>query len=68
MRAAGLAERFAGDIAIGVGVTELAGNDDVLERLVSAGRRLKDDHGAGVVILGCAGMAGYRKRCEKAAG
>lgn len=66
VRAAGLPERFAGDIAIGVGVTELAGDDGVLERLVSAGRRLKDDHGAGVVILGCAGMAGYRKRCEKA--
>ena len=66
VRAAGLAERFAGDIAIGVGVTELAGDDGVLERLVSAGRRLKDDHGAGVVILGCAGMAGYRKRCENA--
>jgi len=66
VRAAGLGERFAGDIAIGVGVTELARDDSVLERLVSAGRTLKDDHGAGVVILGCAGMACYRKRSENA--
>lgn len=68
VRAAGLAQRFAGDVAIGVGVTDLAGDDDVLERLVAAGRRLKDDRGASVVILGCAGMAGYRKRCEHALG
>ena len=66
IRAAGLDERFAGDIAIGVGVTDLAEDDSVLERLVSAGRRLKDDHGARVVILGCAGMASYRKRSENA--
>ena len=66
VRAAGLDERFAGDIAIGVGVTDLAEDDSVLERLVSAGRTLKDDHGAGVVILGCAGMASYRKRSENA--
>jgi len=68
VRAAGLAERFAGDVAIGVGVTELAGDDSVFKRLVSAGRRLKDDDGAGVVILGCAGMASYRKRCQNALG
>ncbi len=66
VQAAGLGERFAGDIAIGVSVTELAGDDSVLARLVSAGRTLKDDHGAGVVILGCAGMARHRKRSENA--
>ena len=66
VQTAGLRERFAGDIAIGVGVTELAGDDSVLEKLVSAGRTLKDDHGASVLILGCAGMAGYRKRSENA--
>jgi Asp/Glu/hydantoin racemase len=64
IRAAGLSERFAGDIAIGVSVTDLAGNDSVIERLVETGQRLKRDHGADVIILGCAGMAGYRSRCE----
>jgi len=66
VRAAGLTERFAGDIAIGIGVTDLAGDDAVLERLVAAGSRLRDDYGAAVVILGCAGMAAYRKRCQHA--
>ncbi len=65
VRAAGFSERFAGDIAIGVGVSELASDDDVFDRLVTAGRRLKEEHGADIVILGCAGMAGYRKRCEQ---
>lgn len=68
VRAAGLGDRFAGDIAIGVGVTELAGDDDVRQRLIATGARLRDDHGANVLILGCAGMAGYRKRCEQALG
>lgn len=68
VRAAGFSARFAGDVAIGVGVTDLAANDDVVERLVDAGRRLERDHGADVVVLGCAGMADYRKRCEQALG
>ena len=68
VRTAGLSSRFAGDVAIGVGVTELAGNDAVLDRLINAGRRLKEDFGAAVLILGCAGMAAYRKPCEHALG
>lgn len=68
IRGAGLSDRFAGDIAIGVGVTDLAGNDDVLERLIAAGQRLKTDHHASVAILGCAGMADYRERVETALG
>lgn len=66
IRAAGLSERFAGDVAIGVGVTDLDEDDGVLERLVAAGRKLERDHRADVVILGCAGMADHRKRCEQA--
>lgn len=66
IRAAGFSERFAGDIAIGVGVTDLADDERVLERLIDTGRRLRCDHRADVIILGCAGMAGYRNRCEDA--
>ena len=64
IRAAGLTERFAGDVAIGVGVVELSGEDEVFGRLERAGARLRDDYAADVVILGCAGMARYRKRLE----
>lgn len=61
VRAAGLDERFAGDVAIGVGVTGLAGGADVLDRLIASGKRLISEHGAGVLVLGCAGMASYRQ-------
>lgn len=65
VRAAGLSERFAGDVAIGVGVTKLGG-DDVLDRLSRAGRELVATHGAGAVILGCAGLAHHRASLEDA--
>ncbi len=68
VRAAGLSARFAGDVAIGVGVVDLAGEDDVFEKLVVAGRRLRDEDDANVLILGCAGMARYRERLEDALG
>lgn len=68
IRAAGLKERFAGDLAIGVGVTELGASERVVERLVDTGQRLVQEHRADVVILGCAGMADYRRACEDALG
>ena len=64
----GLEYRLAGDRAIGLGVTELASQDRTLERLVSVGTRLRDEDGADVLILGCAGMARYRNRLEDAVG
>ena len=64
VRAAGLSARFAGDVAIGVSVVDLAGEDEVFEKLVAAGRRVCDEDGANVLILGCAGMARYRERLQ----
>jgi len=60
VRASGLSSRFAGDVAIGIGVTELASGAGVMDGLLAAGRKLVDVHGADVLILGCAGMAQYR--------
>ena len=68
VRAAGLSSRFAGDVAIGVGVVDLAGEEAVFGKLVRSGRRLRDDDGADVLILGCAGMARYRARLEETVG
>ena len=65
IRALGLEQRLAGDLALGLGVTELAEDEAmVLERLCSVGERLRDERGADVVILGCAGMARYREALE----
>ena len=66
--AMGVMQRFAGDLAIGMGVTELADGDKTLGRMVDVGRRLRDAHGADVLVMGCAGMARFRAPLEKAVG
>jgi allantoin racemase len=68
VRRAGLEARFAGDVPIGVGVTGLSEKDKVHELLEVGGLRLRDELGADVVILGCAGMARYRKSLQEALG
>ncbi len=60
----GLSDHLAGDMAIDLAVTELSAEDLVLERMTRAGMSLRDDHGAGVIIMGCAGMARYHARLE----
>jgi Asp/Glu/hydantoin racemase len=66
--AMGLSDRFAGDLPVELGVVELADESRTLERMVAVGRSLRDAHGAGVVVMGCAGMARYRARLESAIG
>lgn len=60
VRSLGLESRLAGDIAIGIGVTGLSQERETLDRLKQVGCRLRDEKGADVLILGCAGMARYR--------
>jgi allantoin racemase len=59
----GLLDRLAADIAIAMGVTELGQGDKVLGRMTEVGEQLKG-HGADVVVMGCAGMAQYRRPLE----
>ena len=66
VRALGLESRSAGDRAIGLGVTELADAERTVGRMVEVGRALRDEDGADVLILGCAGMARHRARLEDA--
>jgi Asp/Glu/hydantoin racemase len=68
VRQLGLASRFAGEVPLGLGVVELADAARTFERMVEAGGRLRDDHGADVLVLGCAGMAQYRKGLAEALG
>jgi allantoin racemase len=67
VRQVGLSDRLAGDRAIGFGVTELEGGT-VIERVVEVGRALRDEDGADVLILGCAGMGHWRPKAEEALG
>src|SRR5438309_3366390 len=46
--ALGLTARLAGDLPIGLGVTELAREDVTLKRMIETGTRLRDEKGADV--------------------
>ena len=60
----GLSARMAGERAIGLGVTELAQEEVVAGRMTGTAERLRDEDGADVIVLGCAGMARYRAPLE----
>ena len=64
--AMGLGQRLAGDLPVGLGVTELGDPRKALTRMIDVGRSLRDDHGADVLVMGCAGMARYRADLEEA--
>ena len=66
--AMGLSGRLAGDLPIGLGVTELSREDVTLKRMIETGALLRDDKGADVLVMGCAGMARYRGRLQAALG
>ena len=68
VRQLGLQARFAGELPVGLGVVELGDAARAFERLVAVGERLKHDHGADVLVLGCAGMARQRRALAAALG
>lgn len=59
--ALGVTERLAAELPVGLGVTELSDEPRTFGRMVEVGKTLRDQHGANVVVMGCAGMARYRK-------
>jgi Asp/Glu/hydantoin racemase len=65
-RSLGIAARIAADLPIELGVRELADEGRVLARLVEVGGTLVEEHGADVLVLGCAGMARYQRLLEDA--
>ena len=67
VRQLGLTARYADSLPIGLGVVELEENG-VAERMIEVGKALVEDHGADVLILGCAGMARLRGPVERALG
>jgi Asp/Glu/hydantoin racemase len=66
--AMGIASRVVADLPIDLGVLELADEARALARMIEVGRRLRDAHGAEVVVMGCAGMSRFRDRLEQAIG
>lgn len=66
--AMGITQRVAGEVAIGRTVTELSDKPATLAAMVAAGKRLRDEQGANVLVMGCAGMASFREPLEDATG
>src|SRR5207237_227218 len=58
----GVADRMAGDRAIGLGVVELSDEARTFARMAEVAVELRDEDGADVLVMGCAGMARYRDR------
>ena len=66
--ALGVGERFAGELPVGLRVVELSDEKKTFRRMVEVGKALRDTHGADVVVMGCAGMARYRRPLQDAIG
>jgi Asp/Glu/hydantoin racemase len=66
--AMGVMGRLAGELPAGLRVHELADSGRTLRRMTEVGQALRDDHGADVLVMGCAGMAPYREPLEKTLG
>ena len=64
----GVADRMAGDRAIGLGVVELGDETRTFSRMAEVAAELRDEDGADVLIMGCAGMARYRDRLQRHVG
>src|SRR6201992_4516778 len=64
----GVADRMAGDRAIGLGVVELSDEARTFSRMAEVAAELRDEDGADVLIMGCAGMARYRDRLQRHVG
>lgn len=62
----GFEDELAGELALDISVDEAANDPDSLAKVVAAGRRLIDEFGAEVLILGCAGMTALRQPAEQA--
>jgi allantoin racemase len=64
----GVSDRMAGDRAIGLGVTELSDEARTFSRMAEVAVELRDEDGADVIVMGCAGMARYRDRLQRHVG
>ena len=62
--AMGVSARLAAELPVGLPVVELSNEDKTFGRMVEVGKALRDRHAADVVIMGCAGMARYRKALQ----
>lgn len=63
-RSLNLQSRIAADLPVNLSVAELANEDTVTAQMLDAGHSLCEQFKANVILLGCAGMARYRRVLE----
>ncbi|RXG98238.1 aspartate/glutamate racemase family protein [Bradyrhizobium zhanjiangense] len=68
LRQMGLMDRLAGERPLDMSVAETASGEGTLAKMITVGRALKEEDGAGAIVMGCAGMARHRKPLEDALG
>jgi Asp/Glu/hydantoin racemase len=68
LRQMGLMDRLSGERPLNMSVAETASGEGTLARMIEVGRTLKDEDGAGAIVMGCAGMARHRRALEQALG
>jgi Asp/Glu/hydantoin racemase len=68
LRQMGLVDRLAGERPLEMSVAESAAGEKTFDRMLSIARDLKEQDGAGAIIMGCAGMARHRRPLEEALG
>jgi len=69
VRKLGLEQRFAGVRALNMGVVEIAEKGElVLKRGIELGKKMIEEDGAEVIVMGCASMAGYQEELGKELG
>jgi Asp/Glu/hydantoin racemase len=66
--ALGVTERLAAELPVGIPVVELSNEKKTFGRMVEVGKTLRHQHGADVLVMGCAGMARYRKPLQEEIG
>ena len=62
--AMGVMDRFAGELPVDLAVLELSDEKKTFGRMVEVGPSC-DERGADVIVMGCAGMARYRKGLQQ---
>jgi allantoin racemase len=68
LRQMGLTDRLAAERPLDMSVAETTSGEGTLAKMIEVGRALKEQDGAGAVIMGCAGMARLRRPLEDALG
>jgi allantoin racemase len=68
LRQMGLMDRLTRELPLNMSVAETASGEGTLARMIEVGRALKEEDGAGAIVMGCAGMARHRRPLEQALG